>query len=95
MVTSAANTNIQFQERYSSLSYPLALTKTTTAHKTKIRTLLRELSNDEEDNHTASSPSTLEDDPSRPWLRDFRAYLDTTEHVPEGWTAIVWWGVSA
>jgi hypothetical protein len=64
------------------------------AHKTKIRTLLRELSDDEEDSR-ASSPSMLEDDPSRPWLCDFHAYLDTTEHVPEGWTAIDWWGVSA
>ena len=34
------------------------------------------------------------DDPQWPWLRDFRAYVDVLEQVPEGWMAIRWWGVS-
>jgi len=34
------------------------------------------------------------DDPQRPWLRNFRAYVDVLEQVPEVWTAIRWWGVS-
>jgi hypothetical protein len=33
-------------------------------------------------------------DPQRPWLRDYRAYIDVVEQVPEGWTTIQWWGVS-
>jgi hypothetical protein len=34
------------------------------------------------------------DDPQWPWLRDYRAYVDVLKQVPEGWTAIQWWGVS-
>ena len=54
--------------------------------------LLRELS-DEED----TVPDTgldVPDDPQRPWLRDYRAYIDVVEQVPEDWTEIQWWGVS-
>jgi len=56
-------------------------------------TLLRELSDDEED---AAMDTGLDvpDDPQRPWLRDYHAYVDILEQVPEGWTAIQWWGVS-
>jgi len=57
-----------------------------------LRALLRELSDDEDD--------TMEDsgldvpyDSQRPWLRDYRAYMDVLEQVPEGWTTIQWWGV--
>lgn len=53
--------------------------------------LLRELSDDEDEHvDTASSEP---DDPSRPWLRDFRSYLDTQEHIQDGWTTVMWWGV--
>jgi hypothetical protein len=60
---------------------------------TKLSTLLRELSDDEGDACTDIHPAEPED-PNRPWLRDFRAYLDVCEHVPDGWTTIAWWGVS-
>jgi hypothetical protein len=33
-------------------------------------------------------------DPKRPWLRDYHAYMDVHEQMPDGWTAIQWWGVS-
>jgi hypothetical protein len=55
--------------------------------------LLRELSDDEEDT-TMDTRSDVPDDPQRPWIRDYRAYMDVPEQVLEGWTAIQWWGVS-
>jgi hypothetical protein len=60
-----------------------------------IKALLRELSDDEKD--TAMDTGLLvPDDPEQPWLRDYCAYLDASvlEQVPEGWSAIQWWGVS-
>jgi hypothetical protein len=35
------------------------------------------------------------DDPDHPWSRYFHTYLDILEQVPDGWSAIKWWGVSA
>jgi hypothetical protein len=60
-----------------------------------LHALLRELSDDEE-NTTINTASGLlvPDDPQRPWLCDYRAYMDVPEQVPEGWSAIQWWGVS-
>ena len=58
-----------------------------------LRTLLRELSDDEED-IAVNTGLDVPDDPQRPWLRDYHAYVDVLEQVPEGWTAIQWWGVS-
>ena len=56
--------------------------------------LLRELSDDEDEPGTSQTGSILPGDPTRPWMPDFRAYLDTNEHVPDDWTTIMWWGVS-
>jgi len=80
-----------FKERYvllrgQSTSRPVA------QHKKKLSSLLRELSDDED--ATDAGPAAPED-PTRPWLRDFRVYLDVVEHVPEGWTTIQWWGYNA
>ena len=61
--------------------------------KSKITTLLRELSDDKDAADTNAGPATPED-PAKPWMRECRAYLDVIEHIPEGWTAIKWWGVS-
>jgi len=55
--------------------------------------LLRELSDDEED-AMADIGLDVQDDPQQPWLRDYHAYIDILKQVPEGWTAIQWWGVS-
>ena len=53
----------------------------------RLHTLLRELSDDEDD--TVVDPGLdVPDDPQWPWLRDYRAYLNVLEQVPEGWTAI-------
>ena len=57
------------------------------------RALLRELS-DNEDNAMVDIGLDVPDDPQRPWLRDYHAYIDILEQVPEGWTAIQCWGVS-
>lgn len=58
-----------------------------------LRTLLRELSDDEEDT-VVDTGLDVPDDPQCPWLRDYRAYIDVLEQVQEGWTAIQWWDVS-
>jgi hypothetical protein len=59
--------------------------------KTKgLRALLREVSDDEEE---TMGNVELFDDPERPWLRYYQAYLDVREQIPEGWTTIQWWGV--
>ena len=59
----------------------------------KLRTLLRELSDNDND-EIQDSGLQVPDDPQRPWLRDYHAYIDVLEQVPEGWTSIRWWGVS-
>jgi hypothetical protein len=63
--------------------------------KFKLSKLLRELSDDDDSDCTDSDarPTVLED-PNRPWLQDFRAYLDMVEYVQDDWTTITWWGVS-
>jgi hypothetical protein len=58
-----------------------------------LNTLLRELSDDDEGT-TMDTGFDVPDDPQRPWLRDYHGYMDVPEQVPEGWSAIQWWGVS-
>ena len=58
-----------------------------------LHALLQELSNDKEDT-AMDTGLDVPDDPQRPWLHDYRAYVDVLEQVPEGWTVIQWWGVS-
>ena len=60
-----------------------------------LHVLLRELSDDEEDAAVDTGTGVdIPHDPQRPWFHDFCAYMDVPEQVPEGWTAIKWWGVS-
>lgn len=52
-----------------------------------------------EEDEIAESPSraltSVPSDPLRPWLRDFKVYIDTREsELPEGTGIIQWWGVS-
>ena len=58
----------------------------------KLNVLLRELSDDEE--MTTEVGTGVPEDPKRPWLTDFHKYLDVAEQVPDGCSAIGWWGVS-
>ena len=60
--------------------------------KKKLNVLLRELSDDEE--MTTGAATGVPEDPKRPWLWDFRSYLDAIEQVPDGCSTIKWWGVS-
>lgn len=60
--------------------------------KRGLHALLRELSDDEAD--TTETGFDALDDPDQPWSRHFRAYIDTFEQVPDGWSTIKWWGVS-
>lgn len=57
-----------------------------------LHVLLRELSNDEYDTMNDNG-SDVPDNPQQPWLWDYNAYMDFPEQVPEGWSAIQWWGV--
>ena len=77
------------------MSQDLDVPESSKSKKTKggLRALLRELS-DDEDNVTDSPPGILED-PDRPWSKHFSAYMDAIEQVPDGWSAIKWWGVRA
>ena len=57
-----------------------------------LHALLRELSDDEDT--VMDTGLLVPDDPQRPWLHDYHAYMDFLEQVPEGWSTIQWWGVS-
>lgn len=85
---------LKFKERWLRLHSGPTTTPSAPPTKNKgLHALLRELSDDEEDS-MADTEADVPDDPQRPWLRDYRAYMDVPEQVPEGWTAIQWWGVS-
>lgn len=34
-------------------------------------------------------------DPSKPWMAEFRRYLDTHDIIPEGTSIVRWWGLNA
>jgi len=53
----------------------------------KHRTLLRELSDD--DNSDAESSTS-----SISWTQEFAKYYDSTDTIPEGMSVVEWWGVS-
>lgn len=83
----------QFKERYEEMygSGPKPVPKK--LKKGGIKTLLRELSDDEDDNDS-NTPSPLEcPDSDKPWLREFRAYLDAIHELSDGMISIKWWGV--
>jgi len=62
--------------------------------KKGLRSLLRELSDDDDDTVSSNIGSNISEDPNRPWLLSFQVYMDAVEQVPDGWDAIRWWGVS-
>jgi hypothetical protein len=55
--------------------------------------LLHELSDDEDE--TVNIGPNVPEDPKRPWLQHFWAFMDAVEQVPDGWSAVKWWRVSA
>jgi hypothetical protein len=62
--------------------------------KKGLHTLLHEVSDNDNDATAASAGPNIPEDPYWPWLRSFQAYLDVVEQVPDGWSAVKWWGVS-
>jgi hypothetical protein len=87
-------TSIKFKEWYLLLSGKSNTQESTKSKKSKkgLHALLRELSDGEDD--TMDTGLDIPGDPKRPWYRDFQAYMDVLEQVPEGWSAVKWWGVS-
>jgi hypothetical protein len=61
--------------------------------KKGVHVLLRELSDDSDEDDVTNYSRNTPDDPERPWLRHFREYIDAVEQVPDGWSTIKWWGV--
>jgi hypothetical protein len=62
----------------------------------KLAQLLAEDSADE-DSEMASTPSlpvAPDVNTNKPWLREFKQYIDGVDEVPNGMTIIKWWGVS-
>ena len=85
----------QFEARYHEInkSVPIAARK---AQKCSgLKTLLRELSSDEEHNTDSSIMPSSSEDPEKLWKREYNAYMDTVHDVPEGMSTIQWWGVCA
>jgi hypothetical protein len=85
----------QFEAQYHEInkSVPIAMRK---AQKCSgLKTLLCELSSDEEHDTDSSVMPSSSEDPEKLWKREYNAYMDTIHDVPEGMSAIQWWGVCA
>jgi hypothetical protein len=84
---------LQFKERWLSLSGGSIAGSSARSRKgRKLHTLLRELSDDED--QMVDTGLEVPDDPQRPWIQDYHAYMDVVEQLPDGWSAVQWWGVS-
>jgi hypothetical protein len=59
-----------------------------------LKKLIREVGSDDEDDIPDAAASTANFDPLKPWLPDFKRYIDTLEATPPpGMSTIQWWGV--
>ncbi|THH18798.1 hypothetical protein EUX98_g8896 [Antrodiella citrinella] len=90
-----------FKDRYKSMYGNEAAPPLPTKRKSKIRTLVSELSDDSDDEHieapstaSTSSVNALLGDPSKPWLGEFHRYLNTSEALPEELSTVKWWGLN-
>jgi hypothetical protein len=60
----------------------------------KLARLLAEDSDDDEMSPASNSiPSNVSEAAEKPWLHEFKAYLDGVDEVPNGMTITKWWGV--
>ncbi|KIM73171.1 hypothetical protein PILCRDRAFT_10890 [Piloderma croceum F 1598] len=58
--------------------------------------LLHELeSSDDDGSSDDAGPSATQTDPTKPWLREFHQYLNTTDELSDGQTIVKWWGLNA
>src|SRR6266404_1794360 len=46
---------------------------------------------DSEDDRHAQKPTSI---PSKTWMNEWKAYINTVEDVPEGMEVVRWWGIS-
>ena len=61
-----------------------------------VKALLRKLqSSDDEGSGDDVGTSAAQADLTKPWLKEFNHYLDTTDELSDGQTLVQWWGVSA
>ena len=47
------------------------------------------------DSEAEDNDNGINIDPLKPWMAEFRLYIDTHDIVPEGMSIVHWWGVSA
>ena len=52
-------------------------------------------SSDDEGSGDDVRTSAAQADPTKPWLKEFNQYLDTTDKLSDRQTLVQWWGVSA
>jgi hypothetical protein len=63
----------------------------------KLARLLAEDSDEEMDvplAETVTVTQSPDSDTNKPWLREFKQYIDGVDEVPNGMTITKWWGVS-
>ena len=65
---------------------------TKSTKKDKAHKLLRIISDDEDD--ALDIGLDIPDDPQCLCLQEYQAYVNVADQVPDGWTAVKWWGVS-
>ncbi|TFY77607.1 hypothetical protein EWM64_g6405 [Hericium alpestre] len=86
----------RYEELYGDSACPLPVKK---AKGSKIKTLLRELSSDDEDDEhvetVCGEDSASKADPAKLWLVEFRCYLETRESVADDISLVTWWGQNA
>ncbi|EDR00881.1 uncharacterized protein LACBIDRAFT_312828 [Laccaria bicolor S238N-H82] len=68
---------------------------TQTSSQKKLSKLLDELSDSDDEGPTVPPAGASSADSQKPWLREFRLYLDATHRVSDGTSLIKWWGMHA
>ena len=90
--------HLQFKQRYEKLNGDSAMplrAKKGRRSASNMTALLRELeSSDDDGSSDDAGPSATQTDPTKPWLREFHQYLNTTDELSDGQTIVKWWGVS-
>ncbi|KAF8957686.1 hypothetical protein BDZ97DRAFT_85657 [Flammula alnicola] len=86
-----------FQERYLEIyganGAPQAAVKK--GNKKLARLLAEDSTDDEMGAPSSSAMPPLNGEGSKPWVHEFKAYLDGVDEVPNGMTTTKWWGVNS
>jgi len=75
------------------ITKPTKAVKTTAAYG-KVKQLLHELS-DDNNNNNIPEPSLMHSDPHHPWLHEFQEYLNSKDQLTTGMSIVQWWGLNA